>query len=81
MNTYYKSMKTTVSERGQITLPKAIRSKLGIRPGTVIEFDLVDGKIVGTKREPQDPFRTWRGKGHLPEGFSDVDAYLDEVHG
>lgn len=74
-------MKTTVSERGQITLPKAIRTKLGIRPGTIIEFELVQGKIVGTKKEPQDALRTWRGKGRLPEGIPDVDAYLNEVRG
>lgn len=74
-------MKTTVSERGQITLPKAIRTKLGIRPGTIIEFELVQGKIVGTKKEPQDVLRTWRGKGRLPEGIPDVDAYLNEVRG
>lgn len=74
-------MKTRVSERGQITLPKAIRTKLGIRPGTVIEFDLINGKIVGTKKEPQDALHAWRGKGRLPEGFSNVDDYLDEVRG
>lgn len=81
MNTYYKIMKTIVSERGQITLPKTIRTKLGIRPGTIIEFELIQGKIIGTKKEPQDALRTWRGKGHLPGGISDVDAYLDEVRG
>jgi AbrB family looped-hinge helix DNA binding protein len=74
-------MKTTVSERGQITLPKAIRTKLGIRPGTIIEFELVQGKIIGTKKEPEDALRTWRGKGRLPEGISDVDTYLNEVRG
>ena len=81
MNTYYKSMKTTVSERGQITLPKAIRTKLGIRTGTVIEFELVDGKIVGTKKEHQDSIGKWRGQGRLPEGFPDVDSYIKEVRG
>ena len=81
MNTYYKSMKTTVSERGQITLPKAIRTKLGIRPGTIIEFEIVLGKIIGTKKEPEDALRKWRGVGRLPGGFSSVDAYLDEVRG
>ena len=81
MNTYYKSMKTTVSERGQITIPKAIRTKLGIRPGTVIEFELVGDKIVGVKKESSDPVRKWRGKGRLPDGFSTVDEYLNEVRG
>ncbi len=81
MNTYFKSMKTTVSERGQITLPVAIRTKLGIRPGTIIEFEIVGGKIMGTKKEPEDALRTWRGVGRLPKGISDVEAYLDEVRG
>ena len=40
-------MKTVVSERGQITLPKSIRNDLGIRAGTVLELSVVDGKIVG----------------------------------
>jgi AbrB family looped-hinge helix DNA binding protein len=74
-------MKATVSERGQITLPKAIRTKLGIRPGTIIELVLENDKIIGTKKEPQDALRTWRGKGRLPGGIPDVDAYLDEVRG
>ena len=30
-------MKTKVSEKGQITIPKAVRLKLGLRPGTVLE--------------------------------------------
>lgn len=62
-------------------MPKAIRTRLGIRPGTIIEFELVQGKIVGTKKEPEDALRTWRGKGRLPEGIHDVDAYLNEVRG
>lgn len=74
-------MKTKVSERGQVTLPKTIRTKLGIRPGTVIDFDLVNGKIVGTKKEPEDALRSWRGKGRLPGNFRNVDEYLDEVRG
>jgi AbrB family looped-hinge helix DNA binding protein len=74
-------MKTIVSERGQITLPKAIRTKLGIRTGTIIDFELVQGKIVGTKKEPEDPLRKWRGKGHLPQGIPSVDAYLEDLRG
>ena len=27
-------MKAIVAERGQVTIPKALRDKLGIRPGT-----------------------------------------------
>jgi AbrB family looped-hinge helix DNA binding protein len=43
-------MKTIVSEKGQITIPKAIRDRLGIRPGQVLEFDTdSQGRLIGTK--------------------------------
>lgn len=28
-----------VTERGQVTIPKRLRERLGIRPGEVLEFD------------------------------------------
>jgi AbrB family looped-hinge helix DNA binding protein len=69
-------MKTIVSERGQITLPKSIRTDLGIRAGTVLELTVVDGKIIGSKREGQDPVGKWKGRGALPRGVASVDDYL-----
>jgi antitoxin PrlF len=33
-------MLSTVSDKGQVTLPKAIRDRLGIRPGTRIDFEV-----------------------------------------
>jgi len=73
-------MKTIVSEKGQVTIPKAIRDKLGLRPGTVLEMEAVEGRLVGVKRETEDPFSRWMGKGSLPAGLG-VDDYLREVRG
>jgi AbrB family looped-hinge helix DNA binding protein len=81
MNTYIESMKTTVSERGQITLPKSVRTSLGIRPGTVIDISIAEGKFIGVKKEAEDPFQKWRGRGKLPGGFSRVDEYLEAIRG
>ncbi len=72
-------MKTTVSERGQITLPKAIRSALGIKPGTVLEITLEAGRITAQKREEDDPVHRWRGKGRKPSGINTTDEYLGAV--
>lgn len=47
-------MKAKVAERGQVTIPKALRKKLGIRPGTVLEFSEEDGRLVALKEEPRD---------------------------
>jgi AbrB family looped-hinge helix DNA binding protein len=73
-------MKTTVSEKGQITIPKKVREQLGIRPGTVLEVSAAAGRLVAVKRERQDPFHKWRGKGRLPGGVS-VDEYLERSRG
>ncbi len=82
-NTYFLSMKekrhrTTVSEKGQITIPKALRETLGIRPGTVLEVAAVRGNLMAQKQEVEDPLLKWRGRGRLPGGGS-VDAYLARI--
>jgi antitoxin PrlF len=73
-------MKSIVSEKGQVTIPKAVRDRLGLRAGTVVDFQAVEGKLVGVKAAPADPLRKWRGKGRLPDGL-DVDSYLRRVRG
>ena len=44
-------MKAVVAERGQVTIPKALRDKLGIRPGTALEFTAKDGTLLARKAE------------------------------
>jgi AbrB family looped-hinge helix DNA binding protein len=40
-------MATTVTAKGQVTIPKAIRDHLGIGPGSVVDFKrAADGSIV-----------------------------------
>jgi antitoxin PrlF len=73
-------MQSKVSEKGQITIPKKVRDQLGIRPGTVLEISAAAGRLVAVKRDLQDPFHKWRGKGRLPGRLS-VDAYLDRARG
>ncbi len=48
-------MKAKVAERGQVTIPKALRKKLGLTPGTVLEFEADDGRLVAVKVQPRDP--------------------------
>ncbi len=47
-------MKSVVSERGQVTIPKAIRDRLGIRPGTQLDFEAERGRLVARKVNSQD---------------------------
>ena len=42
-------MRAKVAERGQVTIPKVLRERLGIRPGTVLEFKEDHGKLVAAE--------------------------------
>lgn len=54
-------MKTTVSEKGQITIPKPLRERLGLRKGQVLEVNEHKGKLVMTKSVSADPFEKYYG--------------------
>jgi AbrB family looped-hinge helix DNA binding protein len=71
-------MRTKVSEKGQITVPKQLRDRLGIRPGD--ELDAVDdgGRIVLSKAEPDDPVAAVYG---ILGTNLDTDAIMDELRG
>jgi AbrB family looped-hinge helix DNA binding protein len=46
--------RSTVSEKGQVTIPKRLRDRLGIRPGQVLDFHEERGRLVATKRAAED---------------------------
>jgi AbrB family looped-hinge helix DNA binding protein len=48
-------MSSTVSEKGQVTIPKVVRDRLGIRPGQVLEFEADEGRLVARKSIADDP--------------------------
>jgi AbrB family looped-hinge helix DNA binding protein len=39
-------MPTTITSKGQVTIPKPIRDKLGVGPRDRVEFVLRDGEVV-----------------------------------
>jgi antitoxin PrlF len=58
-------MATTVTSKGQVTIPKAVRDRLGIVPGSRVAFELADdGRIVLAKIDgaaPVSRFASLRG--------------------
>ena len=73
-------MKGHTLSRGQVTIPKSCRDKLGLKTGAVLDFEARDGVLVARKVQPEDVFRKWRGRGRLPAGLG-VDEYLGGVRG
>ncbi|NQT51486.1 AbrB/MazE/SpoVT family DNA-binding domain-containing protein [bacterium] len=71
-------MKAILSEKGQVTVPKACRTKLGLKPGMELDFEAVQGVLIVRKVQHEDVFHKWRGKGELPGGGT-VDEYLDRI--
>jgi AbrB family looped-hinge helix DNA binding protein len=39
---------TTVTSKGQVTIPKDLRQRLGIRQGSRVRFSLVNGRVEMT---------------------------------
>lgn len=77
-HSYSVGMKATVSEKGQVTIPKALRTRLGIRPGAVLDFDAEGGRLVARKSQTADPIDAAWGILELPES---VDAFVERARG
>lgn len=61
-------MKTTLTERNQVSIPKALCDRLELKPGTRIDWDIVGDRLIGRPL----PDRVWtrligsrKGKGSL----------------
>jgi AbrB family looped-hinge helix DNA binding protein len=47
-------MKAKVAERGQVTIPQALRERLGIVAGTVLDVIEEQGRLIAKKTEAMD---------------------------
>jgi len=58
-------MSTTVTRKGQVTIPKSVRDQLGLVPGSKLEFQLLqDGRMTLVKEgtpKPAFSFEQFRG--------------------
>ena len=73
-----------IGERGQVTVPKRIRDRFGLRPATEVEFQVVKGAIVLNKRPRQLRLAKWKGRcgKSLKElGYRSGDDFIEGVRG
>src|SRR5438067_9549691 len=73
------AMEATVAERGQITLPKAVRDALGLAKGTVLKVELDGGRII-LRKDVTDAISRVRGRFRLPPGVA-TDEVMRDVRG
>ena len=72
-------MEATVAERGQITLPKAVRDALGLTKGSKLKVELIEGRIV-LRKDVNDALSRLRGKYKL-DGFASTDEAMRAIRG
>lgn len=74
--------RSVVAERGQVTIPKSIRDRLGLEPGTIVIFEVAkDGKLVISKERPTDAVAGLYGSLKGRTGYVSTDDYLNAIRG
>lgn len=66
-------MSTTLTSKGQVTIPKAVREHLGLKPGSKVAFSLdANGDVVikPAVERKGSPDRFERLRGHAGPGMS-----------
>jgi len=72
--------KTKVTSKGQVTIPKVVRDRLGVRPGDEIEFVEDQRGYRVEKIVPASSFRKYRG--YLKDlAGQDPDKLVEEMRG
>ena len=70
-----------IGERGQVTIPKALREKYGLEPHDEVAFIESRGDLILRKARPAavpSGLRKWVGRLSMPES---VDEFIDDIRG
>jgi len=73
-------VKTRITSKGQVTVPKNVRERLGLRAGDELEFTEEDGVFRLRKRIDPDVFKKYRG--YLKDlAGQNSDELIQEIRG
>ena len=72
---------STVSSKGQVTVPQEIRNRLGLTTGDRIDFVIEgDRTVIRPSRSEEDPFEKYRGVlSPFPGGEEGIKAWIDDM--
>lgn len=66
-----------LTSKSQTTIPQAVRRALDLQPGDILEYEIINGKVLITKAQnsnkTDDPFRTFNEWSSV----ADEQAYAD----
>ncbi len=70
-------MESTLTEKGQATIPKAIRDHLGLKPGDHVKFfRLPDGRVVLLPKRPVAALRGMLKSHRGPVSVDEMNAAI-----
>jgi len=72
---------SSMSSKGQVTVPQEIRKRLGVVPGDRIDF-VVEGDrtVIRPSRSEENPFEKYRGVlGPFPGGEKGIKDWIEEM--
>jgi antitoxin PrlF len=72
---------STISSKGQITIPQEIRKRLGLATGDRVEFVMEqDRTVIRPARSEVNPFEKFIGiAGPFPGGEEGIKAWIDDM--
>lgn len=72
---------STISSKGQITVPQQIRERLGLSAGDRVEF-VIEGErtMIRPARAGDNRFEKYRGAlGKFPGGVKGINAWIEDL--
>lgn len=75
--------KARITSKGQITLPIAVRQRLGVHRGDEVEFEISDERIVVIPKHEAGRFDRYAGKFRIERGrtAAQTDALVRRLRG
>jgi AbrB family looped-hinge helix DNA binding protein len=72
---------STISSKGQLTVPQEIRKRLGLETGDRVEFVVEEGRtVIRPARSEVNPFEKYIGiLGPFPGGEEGIKAWIDDM--
>lgn len=72
-----------ITSKGQITIPRAVRNLLGVKPGDSVVFERRDDSVLVRPLRKKSPFAKYRGIGNpgIVSGREIILGEIDEFRG
>jgi antitoxin PrlF len=71
---------STISSKGQVTIPVEVRRRLGLKEGDQVEFAFVEGTaVLHPVRTDENPFTKWMGAFGGFESAQDAVEWVREM--